>query len=198
MFKLLEKTPPIFFAVLLAGIYHNSAQAQLEANEIINQIEQYEKESREDSIERITNVNQLRDVSPTNWSYEALRSLSDRYGCISGFPDGTFKGDRPITRNEFAAGLNSCFEQIERSINSQKQAYINAIFFGGTFKIFEKDGAITTIHNDSGSFLDPQITTTSIKIDSLEIDSLENNQFSTTTKLTGETIFGISNTFEGF
>ena len=118
-----KKATPIFIAVLVTGIYSNSTQAQVEANETLNQIEQYTTEGKEDSINQITNVNQLRDVSPTDWSYEALRGLADRYGCVSGLPDGTFQGNRPITRNEFAAGLNSCFEQIERSINSQKQSY---------------------------------------------------------------------------
>jgi S-layer homology domain len=37
-------------------------------------------------------------------------------GCLSGYPDGTFQGDRPLTRYEFAAGLNACLEQIERKI----------------------------------------------------------------------------------
>ena len=35
------------------------------------------------SLEQVTNVNQLRDVSPADWAYEALRSLVDRYGCIA-------------------------------------------------------------------------------------------------------------------
>jgi hypothetical protein len=32
--------------------------------------------------------------------------------CLTGYPDGTFRGDRPVTRYEFAAGLNACLEQI--------------------------------------------------------------------------------------
>jgi hypothetical protein len=35
-------------------------------------------------------VTQLRDVSPGDWAFEALRSLVERYGCIAGYPDGTF------------------------------------------------------------------------------------------------------------
>jgi len=68
------------------------------------------------SMGQVTNVNQLRDVSPTDWAYEALRSLVDRYGCISGFPNQTYRGNQPLTRYEFAAGLNSCLNQIERLI----------------------------------------------------------------------------------
>ncbi|WP_199336940.1 hypothetical protein [Oscillatoria sp. FACHB-1407] len=45
---------------------------------------------------------------------------SPQQGCLSGNPDGTFQGDaqqfpfqgnRPVTRYEFAAGLNACLEQ---------------------------------------------------------------------------------------
>ena len=41
--------------------------------------------SEPDEMSQVTNVDQLRDVSPTDWAYEALRSLVDRYGCIAGF-----------------------------------------------------------------------------------------------------------------
>ena len=112
----LSKIIPIAIAISAIGIASNSVRAQTEV-ELLKQIEQY-SQSDSQNIEQVTNANQLRDVSPTDWSYEALRSLSDRYACISGFPDGTYRGNQPITRNEFAAGLNSCFEQIERDINS--------------------------------------------------------------------------------
>ncbi len=65
---------------------------------------------------QINSVFQLRDVSPEDWAYEALRSLIERYNCIAGFPNGTYQGERVITRYEFAAGLNSCLQQIERLI----------------------------------------------------------------------------------
>ena len=35
-------------------------------------------------------------------------------GCLSGYPDGTYRGDRPITRYEFAAGLNACLEGVNQ------------------------------------------------------------------------------------
>jgi len=37
---------------------------------------------------------QLQDVSPGDWAYEAVRSLVERYGCIAGYPDGTFRQSR--------------------------------------------------------------------------------------------------------
>ena len=57
-------------------------------------------------------------LRPTDWAYEALRSLVDRYGCISGFPNQTYRGNRSLSCYEFAAGLNSCLNQIERLIAS--------------------------------------------------------------------------------
>ena len=69
---------------------------------------------------QVTNVNQLRDVFPGDWAYEALRSLVARYGCIVGFPNQTYRGSQALSRYEFAAGLNSCLNQIERLIASSE------------------------------------------------------------------------------
>ena len=198
MFKFLAKTTPILLTILATGIGSNYAQAQTEADKAIEQIEQYDREGRENNIEQVTNVNQLRDVSPTDWSYDAMKSLTERYNCISGLPDGTFRGDRPITRNEFAAGLNSCLQQLERSLDSQKQEYLNKIIFqGGELKIRDKDGSISEIIYDAKLFPEVPIANTNFDVSELEAQTmlLEDNQFSPTTKLTGETIFNFSNTF---
>ncbi len=181
MFKSLSKFIPIFIAVLVTGIDSNPAQAQVEADETLKQIEQYTTEGKENSINQITNVNQLKDVSPTDWSYEALRGLTERYGCVSGLSDGTYQGDRPITRNEFAAGLNSCFQRIERSINSSQDTSTNSL----------------ESLEDQNYNLEAELTNMGSRIDKLESHTmqLEDQQFSSTTKLNGETIFGVSNQF---
>ena len=57
-------------------------------------------------------MSQLSDVQPTDWAFQALQSLVERYGCIAGYPDGTFRGNNFMTRYEFAAGLNACLDQI--------------------------------------------------------------------------------------
>lgn len=41
-------------------------------------------------------------------------STPQRFSCLSGYPDGTFRGNAPVTRYEFAAGLNACLEQINQ------------------------------------------------------------------------------------
>ena len=73
----------------------------------------------------VTDVNQLQDISPNHWAYEALRNLIEKYRCISASGDN-FNGDidsiaeRPLTRYEFAAALNTCLSRIESLIaNSQ-------------------------------------------------------------------------------
>ena len=40
----------------------------------------------------VSSVSQLSDVRPTDWAFTALQSLVERYGCIAGYPDRTFRG----------------------------------------------------------------------------------------------------------
>lgn len=46
-------------------------------------------------------ANPFTDVSADNWAYQAVASLSDE-GVIDGYPDGTFRGDKHVTRYEIA------------------------------------------------------------------------------------------------
>jgi hypothetical protein len=64
------------------------------------------------AIAQVTSVNQLRDVQPTEWSYQAISNLISRYGCVAGYPDGTFRPGQPATRAELAALTNSCLDNI--------------------------------------------------------------------------------------
>nr|MDQ2679860.1 S-layer homology domain-containing protein [Candidatus Eremiobacteraeota bacterium] len=49
----------------------------------------------------IVRADPLRDVSGNNWAYQAIQSLSAD-GIIEGYPDGTFRGDRSMSRQEMA------------------------------------------------------------------------------------------------
>ncbi|MFM6192449.1 iron uptake porin, partial [Planktothrix sp.] len=80
----------------------------------LDQINEYSEVS--DALEQVTSVSQLSDVQPTDWAFQALQSLVERYGCIAGYPDGTYKGNRAMTRYEFAAGLNACLERVNELI----------------------------------------------------------------------------------
>lgn len=57
--------------------------------------------SQSPPLPQVTNVSELRDVEPTSWAYEALRSLVERYGCLVGYPDRTFRGNKALSRWEF-------------------------------------------------------------------------------------------------
>lgn len=182
MINIFGKTAPIAFAALVLGFYADSAQAQSQTNELLERIEQYGQPGN--NIGQVTNVNQLQDVSPTDWAYEALRSLVDRYGCIAGFPNQTYRGSQALTRYEFAAGLNSCLNQIERLIASQGSS------------VGQED--IETIARLTQEF-EAELATLAGRVDELESRTavLEDNQFSTTTKLAGEAIFGIASVAGG-
>lgn len=141
-------------------------------------VAQINTDNSDNPMSQVTNVNQLRDVSPTDWAYEALRSLVERYGCIVGYPDQTFRGNRALTRYEFAAGLNACLNQIERLIASNEA-------------ILRED--LETLQRLTQEF-QAELATLGTRVDNLEgrVAFLEENQFSTTTKLSGEVIFSIT------
>ncbi|EDX73985.1 carbohydrate-selective porin, OprB family [Coleofasciculus chthonoplastes PCC 7420] len=130
-----------------------------------------------DPMDQVTNVSQLRDVSPGDWAYEALRSLVERYGCIAGYPDGTFRGNRAMTRYEFAAGVNACMQQIERLIAGRTEF---------------PTGDLESLRRLVLEF-EAELATLGARVDNLEGRTalLEDNQFSTTTKIFGQAILGV-------
>ena len=97
----------------------SSAQPQAQSN-VLEQINEYSTEgsSSEDAVGQVTSVSQLSDVRPTDWAFQALQSLVERYGCIAGYPDGSFRGNRAMTRYEFAAGLNACLDKVSQFIQA--------------------------------------------------------------------------------
>jgi len=138
-----------------------------------------QQEAETDPMGQVTNVSQLRDVQPSDWAYEALRSLVERYGCIAGYPDGTFKGSRAMTRYEFAAGLNSCLSQIERLIATSTSGLVTR----------EDLDRIRRLRDEFAT----ELATLKTRVGTLEERTavLEGRQFSTTTKLFGQAVIGV-------
>ena len=125
------------------------------------------------SSEQVTSISQFSDVKPTDWAYQALSNLIERYGCVAGYPDGTYKGGRAMTRFEAAALLNACLDRVTEVTDELKRLMAE----------FEKELAVL-----KG------------RVDGLEakVGELEANQFSTTTKLSGLATFVIgANAFGG-
>jgi len=135
------------------------------------------------SMNQVTSVSQLSDVRPTDWAYQALQSLVERYGCIAGYPDGTYRGNRALTRYEFAAGLNACLDQVTKLIGSLPANFVTREDLAVLQRLQEEFAA--------------ELASLRGRVDALEArtNELEANQFSTTTTLNGETIFAVSDTF---
>jgi hypothetical protein len=62
-----------------------------------------------------TGNNPFRDVPPNHWAYQAVQTLSSE-GLIKGYPNGTFRGNRPITRYEMAEVINRAVNTVEQKI----------------------------------------------------------------------------------
>ena len=115
-------------------------------------------------VDQVTSITQFSDVYPTDWAYQALSNLIERYGCVAGYPNGSFRGGRAMSRYEAAALLNACLDRITEVTDELKRL----------MKEFERELAIL-----KG------------RVDGLEarVGELEATQFSTTTKLIGQTTF---------
>lgn len=130
--------------------------------------------------QNVTSVSQLSDVRPTDWAFTALQSLVERYGCIAGYPDRTFRGKQATSRYEFAAGLNACLDKINEIISA-----------GLADKVSKED--LATLQKLQEEFA-AELATLRGRVDALDAKTtkLEAQQFSTTTKLSGEAIFSVS------
>ena len=134
------------------------------------------KTQTDSSIEQVTSVSQLSDVQPNDWAFGALQSLVERYGCIAGYPNGTFRGNRALSRYEFAAGLNACLDRV------------NELIATATADLPSKQDMMT-LQKLQADF-STELATLRGRVDAVEARTteLEKNQFSTTTKLSGEAI----------
>ncbi len=135
-------------------------------------------EDPDDGLGQVTAVTQLSDIQPTDWAFQALQSLVERYGCIAGYPDGTFRGSRAATRYELAAALNACLDNISDRFATRED--------------------LETIRALQAEFA-AELATLRGRIDSLEARSaiLEAQQFSTTTKLSGLAFFNLTGAYAG-
>ncbi len=129
---------------------------------------------------QVTSVSQLKDVQPSDWAFGALQSLIERYGVIAGYPDNTFRGNKAMTRYEFAAALNACLERV------------NELVAQGTMSSVSQD-ELVILQRLQIEFA-AELSTLQGRVDKLEAHTsfLEANQFSTTTKLTGLVVLALT------
>ncbi|MGB3636689.1 MAG: iron uptake porin [Rivularia sp. (in: cyanobacteria)] len=133
-------------------------------------------------LDKVTGVEQLQDVSPEHWAYEALRSLVEKYDCIS-VSGGEFNGERAISRYEFAAAFNACLTTIEGLIANSSDNLI-------------KLEDLTVLDRVQREFV-TELKEVRNRVDNLEqqVTSIEKNQFSTTATLNGTVDFYLIRAF---
>ena len=125
------------------------------------------------SQEQVTSITQFSDVRPGDWAFQALTNLIERYGCVAGYPNGSFKGGQAMSRYEAAALLNACLDRVTEVTDELKKL----------MQEFEQELAVLRG-----------------RVDGLEakVGELEATQFSTTTKLGGLATFVVgANAFSG-
>ena len=118
----------------------------------------------------VTSVDELSDLEPGIWYYDAIVNLVNKYQCVAGYPDGTFRPRRSISRAEMAVLLNNCLEAV--AINQED---------------------IETIKQLQEEFA-AELATLRGRVDGLDarVATVEAQQFSTTTKLNGEVVIGLA------
>lgn len=157
------------------------AQAEENASDLLEQLNQYSQaDLNEAPLDRVNSVSELSDVQPTDWAFQALQSLAERYNCLLAYPDGTYRGNRAMTRYEFAAGLEACLNVITGLID----------------EIDFPTGDLDELRRLTEEFA-AELATLRGRVDALEVRTaeLEANQFSTTTKLLGEAIFTLADAY---
>ena len=182
--KVGTETPSVFSASFESQETQTLAQAQQNEVNVLQEVNQYSSEGQENgSQSQVTSVSQFSDVQPTDWAFQALQSLVERYGCIAGYPNGTYRGNRALTRYEFAAGLNACLDRV------------NELIATATADIVTRED-LATLQRLQEEF-SAELATLRGRVDALEARTaeLEANQFSTTTKLAGEAIFALTDAF---
>ncbi|MBD2018178.1 carbohydrate porin [Microcoleus sp. FACHB-53] len=140
----------------------------------------------------IPSVSQLSDVQPSDWAIQALQSLIEQYGCMAGYPDNTYRGDRVLTRYEFAVALKDCLNTLNTHLANQRSEISS-----------ESIPAIKRLQDDFAT----ELAILQERAENIEVRTakLEANQFSASTKLntsivvaasdlTGDTADGNSNT----
>jgi hypothetical protein len=110
--------------------------------------------------EQVSSIGQFSDLRPEDWAYQALQKLVEQYGCVAGYPDGSFQGGRAISRYEAAALLNACLDRVTEVTDELRRLLLD----------LEKELALLRGRVDG------------VEARVAELDAL---QFSTTTRLMG-------------
>ncbi len=132
------------------------------------------------NLGQVTSVSQLSDVAPTDWAYQALQTLLERYGCVAGYPDETYRGNRSLSRYEFAAGLNACLDRVSELIQAGLADMVNRDDLDVMARLQEEFAAELTVLQGQVANLEERAA------------QLEAQQFSTTMRLFGASTMAVA------
>ncbi|MDX2239799.1 MAG: S-layer homology domain-containing protein, partial [Leptolyngbyaceae cyanobacterium bins.302] len=90
-------SPMLVGAAVLSANAQVASQSASAEGSVLNQVSSYGAEGRSNQLDQVTSVSQFSDVRPTDWAFQALQSLVERYGCIVGYPDKTYRGNRALS-----------------------------------------------------------------------------------------------------
>ncbi|MGA7952352.1 MAG: iron uptake porin, partial [Gloeobacterales cyanobacterium] len=163
----------------LAGTISFSLASSAFAQDDATMMERYAKDLDLGPVSQINTVAELSDVDPDHWAFQALKSLVERYGCIEGYPSKKYLGNRPLSRYEFAAGLNACLDKVSEILAMATDPLVTKDDLAAVQRLQEEFKAELMILRG--------------RVDVLEAKTkeLEAQQFSTTTKLDGSVVMAV-------
>lgn len=137
------------------------------------------------TVAQIPSVSQLRNIQTTDWAFQALQFLVERYSCSVNNSVHTYQANKILTRFEFADLLNDCLKYFSQLV-TEEQA--NSLSRDDIVKL-------QRLQNDFAG----ELAALQKRVENLEDQTtqLEDNLFSTTTKLFGNVIFSGLNYFSG-
>ncbi|MGA7954363.1 MAG: iron uptake porin, partial [Gloeobacterales cyanobacterium] len=149
-------------------------------------------------VAQVSSVSELTDVDPNSWAFQALKSLVERYGCIEGYPNKKYLGNRPLSRYEFAAGLNACLDKISEQIAAAIEPLAPKQDLSESTEPLDNREDLATVQRLQEKFK-TELAILKGQVDALETKTkeLDAKQFSTTTKLDGDTVFAIAGASAG-
>ncbi len=134
----------------------------------------------QDNSAQVNSVSELSDVDPNSWAFQALKTIVERYGCLEGYPNKTYRGNKPLSRYEFAAGLNACLEKINEQITASTAN-----------KATKEDlESLSRLQDEFRT----ELAALRGRVDALEAKTkdIESKLFSTTTKLDGSVVMAVT------
>ena len=124
------------------------------------------------SLESIPSVDRLRKLQPINQEERDLKYLARRYNCTTNWQHNNSSS---VTRYQFAVAINNCWQELENSSNVRDLAIWRRLKQNFAVELARVRNRVTETEAD--------------------LTQLKSQQFSTTTKLQGQVLFFIADSF---